>query len=74
MRDNADVKILPPIVLAVALCLGISIGILLPTGLGIVAFSVFLVFAALLELTQFDRRDSESNPNSAIFLEELRCQ
>jgi protein-S-isoprenylcysteine O-methyltransferase Ste14 len=75
MRDNADVKILPPIVLAVALCLGISIGILLPTrllpvevavhlGLGIVAFSVFLVFAALHELkkikTAFDVRKSTS--------------
>ncbi|MBI2737235.1 MAG: isoprenylcysteine carboxylmethyltransferase family protein [Rhodospirillales bacterium] len=77
MRDSADVKILPPIVLAVALGLGIPIGILLPTrllpvevafplGLGFVAFSVFLVFAALHELkkkrTAFDVR----KPTSAI--------
>lgn len=60
MQDNANVKILPPIVLAAALGLGIPIGILLPTrllpmeaavalGLGIVAFSVVLAFAAVRE-------------------------
>ncbi len=77
MHDNANVKILPPIVLAVALGLSIPIGIVLPTqllpaeavvplGLGIVAFSVFLVVAAVRELkrekTAFDVR----KPTSAI--------
>ena len=77
MQDNADVKILPPIVLAVALGLGIPVGILLPTrllpaeaavplGLGVVAISVLLVIAAVRELrrkkTAFDVR----KPTSAI--------
>ena len=77
MQDNADVKILPPILLAVALGLGIPVGILLPTrllpaeaavplGLGVVAISVLLVIAAVRELrrkkTAFDVR----NPTSAI--------
>lgn len=77
MQDNADVKILPPIVLALALGLGVPIGVLLPTrllpveaavplGLGIVAVSVFLVLAAVHELrrkkTAFDVR----KPTSAI--------
>ena len=77
MQDNADVKILPPIVLAVALGLGIPVGILLPTrllpaeaavplGLGVVAISVLLVIAAVHELrrkkTAFDVR----MPTSAI--------
>lgn len=54
MWDSADVKILPPIVLAAALGLGSVIGVLLPTrilpveaamtvGLAIVASSVLLV-------------------------------
>ena len=77
MQDNANVKILPPIVLAVALGLGIPVGILLPTrllpaeaavplGLGVVAISVLLVIAAVRELrrkkTAFDVR----KPTSAI--------
>ena len=77
MQDNADVKILPPIVLDVALGLGIPVGILLPTrllpaeaavplGLGVVAISVLLVIAAVRELrrkkTAFDVR----KPTSAI--------
>jgi protein-S-isoprenylcysteine O-methyltransferase Ste14 len=75
MQDNADVKILPPIVLAVALGVGIPIGILLPTrllsadaavslGLGVVAVSVLLVIAAVHELrrekTAFDVRKPTS--------------
>ena len=77
MKDNADVKVLPPIVLAVALGLGIPIGIILPTlllpeetavplGLSVVAVSVLLVIAAVHELrrkkTAFDVR----KPTSAI--------
>lgn len=75
MQDNANVKILPPIVLAVALGLGISIGILLPTrllpaeaavpfGLVVVTVSVLLVIAAVHEMrrkkTSFDVRKPTS--------------
>ena len=71
MQDNANVKVLPPITLAVALGLGLPIGIVLPAqllpaeaavslGLGVVAFSVLLVVAAMRELkrakTAFDVR------------------
>jgi protein-S-isoprenylcysteine O-methyltransferase Ste14 len=77
MQDNANVKILPPIVLVVALGFGVPIGILLPTrllpadaaislGVGMVAISVLLVIAAVHELrrqkTAFDVR----KPTSAI--------
>lgn len=71
MQDNANVKILPLIVLAVALGLGIPIAIVLPEqllpaeaavplGVGVIAFSVLLVVAAMRELkrakTAFDVR------------------
>jgi protein-S-isoprenylcysteine O-methyltransferase Ste14 len=77
MQDRANVRILPPIVLGVALALGIAIGlhlperllpdsIAVPLGLGLVASSVSLVLAAAVELkrkrTAFDVR----KPTSAL--------
>lgn len=77
MKDNADVKVLPPIVLAVALGLGIPIGTILPTrllpeeaavplGLSVVAVSVLLVIAAVHELRQKKTAFDVRKPTSAI--------
>lgn len=77
MQDNANVKILPLIVLAVALGLGIPIAIVLPEqllpaeaavplGVGVIAFSVLLVVAAMRELKRAKTAFDVRKPTSAI--------
>ena len=77
MQDNANVKVLPPIVLAVALGLGIAIGLVLPVqllpaeaalllGLGVIAFSVLLVVAGMRELKRTKTTFDVRKPRSAI--------
>lgn len=77
MQDNANVKILPPIVLGAALALGIPIGTVLPVqllpaetavplGLGVLASSVLLVVAAMRELKRAKTAFDVRKPTSAI--------